>query len=159
MILPHQSIRKLLGTVILNYDENSVRENGYDLRICGDVYYEVLGNAELPDKKSEIKSIKFEEKAVLDPFKTYLFESCEEFRMPNDLAAVLTLKSTMARNGFLAPPTVIDAGYKGKIIVALTSVYKSSLKKGMATHHVIFMRLEEPTEKIYNGHYQFGKVL
>ncbi|BCU70355.1 dCTP deaminase [Stygiolobus caldivivus] len=159
MILPHQLIKGLLGSVILNYEQNSVRENGYDLRVCGEYYYEVLGGAELPSKKSEIKSIKFGESAVLDPLKTYLFESCEEFNMPSDLAALLTLKSTMARNGFIAPPTVIDAGYRGKITVAVTSLYKSSIRKNSSTHHVVFMRLEEPTEKTYNGQYQYGKVI
>jgi len=41
MILSHQSIKKLLGKVIMNYVEENVRENGYDLRICGEKYYEV----------------------------------------------------------------------------------------------------------------------
>ncbi|MFP3346548.1 MAG: deoxycytidine triphosphate deaminase [Sulfolobaceae archaeon] len=159
MILPHQDIRELLGKVIINYSEQNVRENGYDLRICGDNYYEVLGNAELPEKKSEIRSFQFDEVARLKPLKTYLFETCEEFRMPDNLAALLTLRSTMARNGFQAPPTVIDAGYQGKITVAITSIYESSLRKGMATHHVIFMELKKPTEKTYRGQYQFGKII
>lgn len=159
MILSHQSIKKLLGYVILNFSEENVRENGYDLRICGSFYYEIVKGAELPKKKSEIVKHEFNDVAKLKPLHTYLFESCEEFNMPDDLAALLTLKSTMARNGFLAPPTVIDAGYRGKITVAITPVYESSLEKGMATHHVIFFKLDEKTEKPYNGKYQGGVII
>lgn len=159
MILSHQSIKNLLGKVILNYSEENVRENGYDLRICGDKYYELVQGAELPEKKATLREIEFKDKAVLSANHTYLFESCEEFDMPADLAVLITLKSTLARNGFLAPPTVIDAGYKGKVNVAITAVYSSSLKKGMATHHLIFLKLDKPTERLYNGKYQGGVLI
>ncbi|BFH72107.1 deoxycytidine triphosphate deaminase [Sulfurisphaera javensis] len=159
MILSHQSIKSILGNVILNYVEENVRENGYDLRICGDKYYEIVQGAELPDNKVKLREIEFKDKAILKAFKTYLFESCEEFRMPLDLIALITLKSTLARNGFLAPPTVIDAGYQGKVNVAITPVYDSSLKKGIATHHLIFIKLDQPTAKPYNGKYQGGKLI
>ena len=159
MILSHQSIKGLINQVLFNYDENNIRENGYDLRICGEKYYEVVEGAELPEKKVSIKEIEFREKANLKAFHTYLFESCEEFRMPEDLAVLITLKSTLARNGFLAPPTVIDAGYKGKITLAITAVYDSSLRKGMPTHHLIFFKLDAPTQKVYNGKYQGGVLL
>ncbi|ACP36523.1 deoxycytidine triphosphate deaminase (dcD-2) [Sulfolobus islandicus Y.G.57.14] len=156
MILSHQSIKKLLGKVIMNYVEENVRENGYDLRICGEKYYEVEEGAKLPSIKAKIREIPFKEVANLSPLNTYLFESCEEFNMPDNLAVLITLKSTMARNGFLAPPTVIDAGYKGKIYLAITSVYGSSLAKGISTHHLIFLELDQKTERIYSGKYQGG---
>ncbi|MFP3201232.1 MAG: deoxycytidine triphosphate deaminase [Sulfolobus sp.] len=159
MILPHQHIKVLLGKVILNYSEENVRENGYDLRICGEKYYEVKGSIQLPNKKADLEEHRFSNIAYLKPLRTYLFESCEEFNIPEELAVLITLKSTMARNGFLAPPTVIDAGYKGKIIVAITPVYESSLSKGVATHHLIFYKLLEPTQKPYNGKYQGGVVI
>lgn len=159
MILSHQSIMKLLGRVITNYSLDNVRENGYDLRICGDKYFEIEEGASLPERKAKLKEIPFGEKADLKPLKTYLFESCEEFNVPEDIAILITLRSTMARNGFLAPPTVIDAGYKGKVFVAITPVYNSSLKKGMATHHLIFFKLDERTDKPYNGNYQGGIVI
>ncbi|MCH4816769.1 MAG: deoxycytidine triphosphate deaminase [Saccharolobus sp.] len=159
MILSHQSIKKLLGKVIMNYVEENVRENGYDLRICGEKYYVVEEGAQLPSKKAKIREIEFRESVKLDPFKTYLFESCEEFSVSDDLAILITLKSTLARNGFLAPPTVIDAGYKGKVALAITPVYNSSMAKGIATHHLILMKLDEKTEKPYNGKYQGGVVI
>ena len=158
-VLSPQSIRSLLGKVLINYVEDNVRENGYDLRICGQKYFEIQKGANLPDEKAELREIEFNERAELQPLKTYLFESCEEFNIPADLAVLITLKSTMARNGFLAPPTVIDAGYKGKIILAITPVYHAYLKKGISTHHLIFLKLDESTNKLYSGKYQGGILI
>jgi dCTP deaminase len=160
VILSHQSIKEIIAKgVIRNYSEESIRENGYDLRICGEKYYEIEGNAELPNKKSEIKEIEFKDFAIFYPGKTYLFETCEELNMPNDLAALITLRSTLARNGFILPPTMIDAGYKGKITLALSSFYHNRIVKGTRTAHIIFLKLDKPTEKSYNGKYQGGVVI
>jgi len=159
MILSHQTIKSLLGTVILNYVEENVRENGYDLRICGEKYYEIQEGGNLPERKAKLAELSFGDVAELKPLRTYLFESCEEFSVPKDLAILITLKSTMARNGFLAPPTVIDAGYKGKVILAITPIYPSSLRKGMSTHHLIFLKLDEETKKTYSGRYQGGIII
>ncbi len=88
-----------------------------------------------------------------------LFESCEEVKMPADVAGVMTLRSTFARNGFVSPPTVVDAGYKGKITIALTSFYKAKLRKGTRVVHLVFFRLDEPTKMLYSGKYQGGKII
>ncbi len=160
MILSHQSIKEIINKgVIRNYVEESIRENGYDLRICGEKYYEVEGNAELPEIKSKIKEIEFKEYSTFYPCKTYLFESCEELNMPKDLAALITLRSTLARNGFILPPTIIDAGYKGKITLALSSFYQNKIAKGTRVAHIIFFKLDKPTEKSYNGKYQGGVII
>ncbi|BDC18056.1 dCTP deaminase [Acidianus sp. HS-5] len=161
MILSHQSIKEIIKKegIIRNYTEESIRENGYDLRICGEKYYEVEGNSALPEKKSEIKEIDFKDYAAFYPCKTYLFETCEEFHMPGDLAALITLRSTLARNGFLLPPTIIDAGYEGKITLALSSLYQNKIMRETRVAHVIFLKLDKPTEKSYNGKYQGGIII
>ncbi|EHP68096.1 MAG: deoxycytidine triphosphate deaminase [Metallosphaera yellowstonensis] len=159
MILTYQQIRNSLGSMILNFSEESVRENGYDLRVCGDKYWRILGGASLPEKKSEVEEFPFEEYADLEPGNTYLLESCEEVNMPNDVMGIMTLRSTMARNGFLAPPTVIDAGYKGKIIIALSTLRGGRIRRGFRVVHLIFAKLQEPTLKVYEGSYQGGKLI
>jgi len=65
----------------------------------------------------------------------------------------------MARNGFLAPPTVIDAGYKGKIIIALSTLRGGRIRRGFRVVHLIFAKLQEPTLKVYEGSYQGGKLI
>jgi len=145
--------------VIKNYSEESVRENGYDLRICGGRALKLRGNAFLPEKPSDYEEVEFDDQVELEPLNTYLFESCEELEMPNDLIALVTLRSTLARNGIVAPPTVIDAGYRGKITISLTAVHRVKLAKGMRTNHLIFLSLDEPTIKPYNGKYSGGVML
>ena len=152
-------MKSLLGTVIKNYSEESVRENGYDLRLCGERALKIRGNASLPERASDYEEVPFNEYLDVEPLTTYLIESCEEFAMPNDLAALMTLRSTFARNGFIAPPTVIDAGYTGKIIVALTSLYRARVRKGIRAMHLLFFKLDEPTEKPYDGRYKGGVKL
>ena len=152
-------MKSLLGTVIKNFSEESVRENGYDLRLCGERALKIRGNASLPERASDYEEVPFHDYLDMEPLTTYLIESCEEFVMPNDLAALMTLRSTFARNGFIAPPTVIDAGYTGKIIVALTSLYRARVKKGIRAMHLIFFKLDQPTEKPYDGRYKGGVKL
>ena len=152
-------MKSLLGSVIKNYSEESVRENGYDLRLCGDRALKIKGSASLPERASDYEEVPFDEYLDMEPLTTYLIESCEEFAMPNDLAALMTLRSTFARNGFVAPPTVIDAGYTGKIVVALTSLYRARVKKGTRAMHLLFFKLDEPTEKPYHGRYKGGVKL
>ncbi|MCH1770229.1 MULTISPECIES: dCTP deaminase domain-containing protein [Metallosphaera] len=159
MIYAHQSIVKSLGNMILNYSMENVKENGYDLRICGEKYWRVKGDSQLPEVKSELEELSFSEYATLEPGNTYLFESCEEVNMPADTIAIMTLRSTLARNGFIAPPTVIDAGYHGKIIISISTLRGGKLKKGMGVIHLIFSRLDSPTEKVYQGKYQGGRLI
>ncbi len=155
-MLSHQSIYSLK---IKNISDECVRENGYDLRICGEKYYMVNGEVIIPDKKASLIEFQFNDHAEMEPLKTYLFESCEEIQMPSDTAGIMTLRSTLARNGFLTSPTVIDAGYKGKITIALTSLNKAKIKKGSRVIHLIFIKLDKPTEMLYNGSYQGGKII
>ncbi|BCS93847.1 dCTP deaminase [Metallosphaera javensis (ex Sakai et al. 2022)] len=159
MIYAHQSILKSLGSMILNYSRENVKENGYDLRICGERYWRVKGGSQLPEVKSELEEINFLDYADLEAGNTYLFESCEEVNMPSDTIAIMTLRSTLARNGFIAPPTVIDAGYQGKIIIAISTLRGGKLRKGMGVIHLIFSKLDSPTEKVYQGKYQGGKLI
>jgi dCTP deaminase len=150
MILPHQDIRKLCKDgVIKNCVEDSIRENGYDIRI--DKLYEPFNLNELNAPDQEWKLL---------PNTFYLAVSIEELNMPDELAALITLRSTFARKGFLISPTVVDAGYKGKLTIAFHSPPKSdTLRKGERFVHLIFFELRESTEKPYSGRYQGGKII
>lgn len=50
----------------------------------------------------------------------YLAATAETFEMPDDLMALICLKSSWARKGFLVPSTVVDAGFKGNLTIAVT---------------------------------------
>jgi dCTP deaminase len=78
----------------------------------------------------------------------------EEVTMPNDLMAFVQLRSTWARKGFMLPPTVIDAGFKGTITLEIASFAPSNaLPIGQRFAHVIFAKLSTPSEP-YSGKYQ-----
>ncbi|MCY0859545.1 MAG: dCTP deaminase [Sulfolobaceae archaeon] len=153
MILPHQKIKEFCESgIIINCAEESIRENGYDLRIDKLM---VLQNGNVKELETS-----HDEYYSLNPNSFYLALSVEELNMPDDVAALMTLRSTFARLGFLISNTVIDAGYRGKITIALHSPpYNYMLKRGERFIHLIFFKLTEKTDKPYSGKYQGGKIL
>lgn len=153
MILPHQALEEYCRKgFIVNCSEESIRENGYDLRIANlMVLYD-----------DDVKELQYDEQGYyyLAPNGFYLALSVEEINMPDDVAALMTLRSTFARYGFIIPPTVIDAGYKGNITIAIHAPPRPfRLKKGERFIHLIFYKLTERTSMPYSGKYQGGKIV
>ena len=139
MILPAQTIRKLKP--ILPFNERTVHNGmsfglshaGYDVRIT--------------------------EHVVLTPGRFCLASTMEEFIMPNDLVAFVHDKSTWARRGLSLFNTVIEPGWRGFLTLELVNHSAGALyiEAGSPIAQIIFMRLEEPTEKPYTGKYQNQK--
>lgn len=77
--------------------------------------------------------------------------------MPNDLMAFVQLRSTWARKGFMLPPTVIDAGFKGTITLEIASFARlNRLPIGERFAHIIFAKMSTPSEP-YRGKY-YGQI-
>jgi dCTP deaminase len=139
MILPAQTIRKLKP--ILPFHERTVLHGmsyglshaGYDVRIA--------------------------EGCMLDPQESCLASTVEEFLMPNDLVAFVHDKSTWARRGLSLFNTVIEPGWQGFLTLELVNHSSEMLiiNAGDPIAQIVFMRLEEPTEKPYTGKYQDQK--
>jgi dCTP deaminase len=136
MILPSQVIRKLKP--ILPFNERTIYDGmsyglshaGYDVRIA--------------------------ESLILEPGVFRLASTMEEFFMPNDLVAFVHDKSTWARQGLSLFNTVIEPGWSGFLTLELVNHSDEGLAifAGSPIAQIIFMRLEEPTEKPYTGKYQ-----
>lgn len=78
----------------------------------------------------------------------------EVVTMPNDLCAFVHLRSTWARHGYIIPPTMIDAGFRGSITLEIAKFGKfSNLPVGERFAHIIFAKLSTPSAP-YNGKYQ-----
>jgi dCTP deaminase len=77
----------------------------------------------------------------------------EFIEMPNDLMAFVQLRSSWARRGFMLPPTVIDAGFKGQITLEIVSFAAEAVPIGQRFVHLIFAKLTSPSEP-YAGRYQ-----
>jgi len=87
--------------------------------------------------------------------KFYLGVTRETIQMPNDLMAFVEVRSSWAREGFILPPTIIDAGFKGSITLEILHFGLGNAFDilGKRFAHIIFARLTNPTIP-YNGKYQ-----
>ena len=139
MILPSQTIRKLKP--ILPFNERTIYNGmsyglshaGYDVRIA--------------------------QSCFLSPNSFCLASTMEEFSMPDDLVAFVHDKSSWARRGLSLFNTVIEPGWRGFLTLELVNHSDEMLMvcAGDPIAQIVFMRMEEPTEKPYTGKYQNQK--
>jgi len=163
-MLSGEEIRKLIKSgrlEITPLDDEIIRENGVDLRI-GDEVAVLLNNPHPlnPERLDEInlseyyKILKINEGFVIQPYMKILVSTLERVKMPEDIAALVELRSTFARLGLSIPPTIIDAAFEGQITLEVHGgAFPVLLKKGIRFAHVVFMRVEgKPVP--YKGRYQ-----
>lgn len=86
-------------------------------------------------------------------FSFVLGRTREYLEMPNDVMAFVQLRSTWARKGFILPPTVVDAGFKGTITLEILSCKHQTVPIGQRFAHLIFAKMTGPSIP-YNGKYQ-----
>jgi len=137
MILPAQKIRRLKPVqpfyerTVVNGLSFGLSHAGYDVRIA--------------------------ETLSLAAGQFSLASTVEEFFMPTDIVAFVHDKSSWARRGLSLFNTVIEPGWIGFLTLELVNHSSDTLFlfEGDPIAQIIFMRLEEPTEKPYSGKYQF----
>jgi dCTP deaminase len=142
------------------YSEEIVRENGVDLRI-GDEIAILLNNPEPidPEKLREIDLSQYykifkADNFVLQPYMKVLVTTLEYIKMPEDVGALIGVRSTFARLGVSVPPTLIDTGFEGQVTIEIHGgAFPIILRKGQRFAHVAFYKLVgEPVP--YKGRYQ-----
>ena len=164
MILPDIEIQSLLesGELVIKplYDD-TIRENGVDLRIGSEIAFPVVNGEVIdPTKDNPAKHFSIREipdDGIIVPGNTSILLVTEEYiKMPRDVAALCGLRSSIARWGFVAPPTLIDAGFEGQLTIEVvwTRPAPVRLYKGIRFLHVVFFRLEGDVEMPYSGSYQ-----
>lgn len=137
MIIPAQTLRKIKPVTpfyekqIFNGMSYGLSSAGYDIRV--------------------------KENFMLRPGEFVLASSIEYFDMPNDVLAQVCDKSSLARQGLVVQNTIIEPGWKGFLTLELT--YHGNkrwlgIEAGQPIAQIIFHRLEEATEKPYDGKYQ-----
>ena len=136
MILSAQSIRK--ANIIKPFHERTIHmgmsfglgPNGYDVRIS--------------------------ESVIIPPKGCVLASSVEYFEMPDNLMARVADKSTWARRFLSIFNTTIDAGWKGYLTLELVNHGDTviSIDANSPIAKIVFERLDEPTEAVYDGAYQ-----
>jgi len=139
------------------FSEEIVSNNGLDLRIGSEVAYltKKTEKAYL-DKTDSSKLFSKERKKKyieLPPLRFTLLHTVEYVSFPNDIVGFCNLRSTLARWGVMAPPTIIDAGFEGNITIEVFNASNTKLYLPVNARflHVILVKTEgaEP----YKGSY------
>lgn len=143
----------------------SVQQNGLDCRIGNTiatdfkVYDKFARNVIIDTHNQDSVNSRFESKTfssiTIEPHTNILLVTEEEFEFPDDLMAFCGLRSSVARNGFVAPITIVDAGFKGTLTIELYYGGNNPIKiyAGDRFLHVIFAKTNSPVQFPYNGTY------
>jgi dCTP deaminase len=92
---------------------------------------------------------------MLNPGEFTLAAGVERFTMPNDVLGIVHDKSSLARLGLSVFNTVIEPGWEGWLTLELSNKGPKPIRlvEGQAIAQVVFHRLDEPTERSYDGKY------
>ncbi|MFN3805180.1 MAG: dCTP deaminase [Pyrobaculum sp.] len=161
MILANDELKRLISQGRLAVDplwEDTVRENGLDLRVGGEYAIYAYENAvvrpcELEEARHLFRVVKAEE-VVIPPRNFVLLTTEEYIKMPEDVAGFANLRSTLARYGLIIPPTVVDAGFEGNITIEVVNASPNTivLRRGMRFLHLVLAKTAG--RAAYAGAYQ-----
>jgi dCTP deaminase len=138
--------------------EDTVRENGLDLRIGSEIARlrsidKVLDT--MDGDVSEFYQIERGDFFVIRPREHVLLHTIEYLSMPRDLMGFVNLRSTFARLGLSIPPTIIDANFEGQLTIEMVGgEFPVKLHAGQRFLHVVFAKLTSEVERPYHGRYQ-----
>ncbi|MGA2433912.1 MAG: hypothetical protein ABSG25_01360 [Bryobacteraceae bacterium] len=113
-ILADKDIRRLLGTVILNGDENRINPNGIEIRLGKNVLFQSTGEEkELAD--GTFLKVRPGESVLISSFERFVLtrEAIQKVFPGCDLAALITPTTTMMREGIMQSSTKVDSGWDG----------------------------------------------
>ena len=137
--------------------EDTVRENGVDLRVGNEIARfkktDKPFDPEDPDNGYFIKETGDE--FVINPGEHILMVTEEYIKLPNDVIAFVNLRSSFARLGIFVPPTIVDAGFEGQLTIEVVgSEFPVKLRRGTRFLHLVFAKTLTPVENPYRGRYQ-----
>jgi dCTP deaminase len=144
------------------FSEDTVRENGIDLRLADEIAHHAGVKEDFlldPSDEESIKKCFSVEKGaasmVLKSGEHVLLSTHEYIEMPDDLVGFVELRSTWARHGLSLPPTIIDAGFKGTVTLAVSNnaPYSIVLKPKLRFAHIVFVKTSSRVKNPYTGGY------
>lgn len=154
---------------IINFDKSTIRENGIDFRLGYKLKRINNQNNIIFDTKTDINKLQnyycdeeaTQEKGfIINPNESVLLTTLEYIKMPLDLMAFCELRSSFARLGLSIPPTIIDAGFEGILVIELIgSQFPIKLYPEQRFLHTVFSKLTTPLKKGYRGKYQKQKEI
>jgi dCTP deaminase len=146
MVLNDKWIREFGSSLFDTFIPEQVNPASYDLRLA----------SKFIDLKDEIEFWCGEIEII--PGEAYLASTVEYVKMPNDVAGVLYLKSSLARRGLdHALAGWIDPGFEGNLTLELHSHRPIVLRPNDRILQIVFHLMNEPAEKPYSGRYKKQK--
>lgn len=163
--LSNEDIKICLNSGILKIhgmNEKTIRENGVDLTLSK-VYAiendnidknEIIDMHNLKEDRFIIKESNGE--IILYPNQFMLLSTKEIIEVPNNIMGFCCIRSTIARNGILCPPTILDCGFHGALTIEIFNTTKRPilLHEGDRFLHVVFDYVSTPSTTPYCGKYQ-----
>ena len=123
---------------------------GYDLR-CGSefkIFTNIKGATADPKNFSEDNfiTVKGEESILIPPNSFALASSLEYFKMPRNVTGLVTAKSSYARCGLGTPPTVLEAGWSGNLVLEFSNHTSNQIKlyANSGAAQILFFKGEQP---------------
>jgi deoxycytidine triphosphate deaminase len=115
-ILADRDIRKLLGTVILNADENRVNPNGIEIRLGKHVLFQSTDEERQLGPGTYLKVLPGES-VIISSFEDFVLtrDAIDKTFPGCDLMALITPTTTMMREGIIPAATKVDSGWSGTL--------------------------------------------
>ncbi|MFH1478335.1 MAG: dCTP deaminase [Candidatus Omnitrophota bacterium] len=166
----------LEGDIIKPFEPRQIREGnisyglssfGYDIRLSDEFKIFKGAKDNLVDPKNIDKDL-FEDHSgdnvIIPPNSFILARSLEYFKMPKNVLAICTGKSTYARSGALVNVTPLEPGWEGYLTISIANTSSSKVKiyafEGIA--QIIFFESGEECDISYSdrqGKYQSQKTI
>ncbi len=159
MILNDKQIKKLAEEgMITPFVDKSVSNGismglqsyGYDICVGSEfkIFTNIKGNVVADPKnfsEDNFVTVKNEESILIPPNSFVLCHSLESFRMPRDVTGLVTLKSSYCRVGLGHPPSVLEAGWCGVLVLELVNHSSNPVKvySNTGISQILFFRGEE----------------
>lgn len=129
-----------------NPEQNQIQPASLDVRLGREFYKEGMDAPWTND-----------DEVVLEPGVPYLAHTKESIDLPNDIAAQLTGRSSIGRQGIIVHKTAgwIDPSFTGQLTLELMNMsnQKRTLEVGSRVAQLVFFQLDRPSSG-YNGKYQ-----
>ena len=123
---------------------------GYTLR-CGSefkIFTNIKGATADPKNFSEdnFVTVKDEKSVLIPPNSFALANSLETFCLPRNITGLVTSKSSYARVGLGNPPTVLEAGWRGVLVLELINHTSNSIRvhSNSGISQILFFQGEDP---------------
>ena len=173
MILNDKQIKELVekADMINPFVDKSVAQGishgcqsfGYDIRTGSEfkIFTNIKGNTVADPKnfsEDNFITVKDDKSILIPPNSFALANSLEYFKMPRVVTGLVTLKSTYARVGLGHPPTVLEAGWSGVLVLELVNHSSNAVRvySNTGISQILFFQGESPAVSYddKNGKYQ-----